>query len=184
MTSRTFIPGVVALAALVLASGLYGFGYYELTKLTQRGQTLATEIEQKNTELTGAARARSALVTLEQDELLLKQYSVGKTEVVPFLEELQKVGKPLGASVEVVSVTDEKNAGHARIGLSLLITGSFDSVVRTLGTIEYGPYDAVVTNVVLDTAPTEQKVTGPKVWRAATTLSVGARTASSTPSKP
>jgi hypothetical protein len=89
---------------------------------------------------------------------------------VAFLGDLEKQGKAQGAAVEVLSVTDQ-DATKRRISLSLKITGSFDAVVRTLGTIEYGPYDAVLTNVTLDSVAAKENA--PAVWTAAVVISFG-----------
>ncbi|MDB5195177.1 MAG: hypothetical protein JWO84_361 [Parcubacteria group bacterium] len=179
MTIRPFIPLIVSLVILVIASGLYGFGYYTLQSDIVKATTLAAQIKLKSAQLDQLSRAHAALATLTNDEATLNQYSIGKEDVVPFLESLQATGKPLGARVDVLSVADEKIGTHARISLSLSLTGSFDAVIRTLGAIEYGPYDGVITNLTLDTTPAS--VGSASVWTATTIYSVGVRSASSTP---
>jgi Tfp pilus assembly protein PilN len=178
MTMRSLIPLIVAFVILLVALGLYGFGYYTLASDTQKAATLATQINLKSQQLDRLARAHTALATLANDEATLRQYSVGKEEVVPFLETLQATGRPLGAGVQVLSVANEKSGTHNRISLSLSITGSFDAVMRTLGAIEYGPYDGVVTSLSLETVPSAGK--GGNTWTAATMYSVGLRSASTT----
>lgn len=176
MNARPFIPLIVALGILIAASAFYGFAYHELQVSKVKAADLALKLNSRTTELARLADARAALTTLAADEQSLSQYSIQKSAIVPFLEQIQSVGKPLGATVDVLSVADEKSAGHSRVSLSLTISGSFDAVVRTLGAIEYAPYDAVVSNATLDT------VGESKVWTAAVIYSVGVST--STPSKP
>ncbi len=176
MNLRSLVPLIIALVLVLAVMGLYVFGYQELQAERERATDLAQQLASKTAELGRLTDARAALATLASDEQSLSQYSIQKATIVPFLEQIQSVGKPLGATVEVLSVGDEKSAGHARVALSLALSGSFDAVVRTLGAIEYAPYDAVVTTATLDT------VGESKVWTAAVIYSVGV--SSSTPSKP
>ncbi|MDB5189145.1 MAG: hypothetical protein JWL82_102 [Parcubacteria group bacterium] len=184
MNTRTLAPILIALVVLLISGGLYGLGYYRLAALNEKTKTLANEIGSKTFELARLARAHTALNSLSADEGTLTQYAIGKEEVVPFLGALQAVGKPLGATVEVLSVSDEKSGTHGRISLSLAIAGSFDAVMRTLGAIEYGAYDGVITNLSLDTGTSDAKVATGGAWTAAAVFSVGTRSASSTPTHP
>ncbi|MBU2103516.1 hypothetical protein KKD95_00690, partial [Patescibacteria group bacterium] len=88
-------------------------------------------------------------------------------------------GKGLGATVSVASVSAETTTTRPHLKLSLKITGSFDSVLRTLGAIEYGPYDSQLLTTTFDTP----KVSDPTLdaeWTATTAFVIGMRTASST----
>jgi Tfp pilus assembly protein PilO len=176
MKIRPFIPLIIALLVLLAVGGLYGFAYQQLEAGKEKAATLALQLDGRTVEFARLTQARAALASLASDEEALHQYSIRKESIVPFLEQIQSVGKPLGATVDVISVGDEKNPIHARVALSLTISGSFDAVMRTLGAIEYAPYDAVVTNASLDT------IEGSKLWTAAVTYSVGVAT--STPAKP
>jgi hypothetical protein len=88
-----------------------------------KAEELGTEIGKKNLELAKAARAHAALASLSADEETLDQYSIRKADVVPFLESIQGVGRPLGSKVDVLSVGDVQDGKHARIALSISITG-------------------------------------------------------------
>lgn len=168
MNYRAYIPLGIAILIFIGSLALYGIGYSLLSKESERSSKLATQAAQKSTELERVARAHVALSTLQGDETNLDQYAITKSGVVPFLESLQATGRPLGATVNVISVADQKDGKHDRIALSLSITGTFDAVMRTLGTIEYGPYDGVITRVSFDSA-------GKGQWTATLTYSVGLR---------
>ena len=103
----------------------------------------------------------------------MQSYLVRQEEIVPFLDQLERTGASLGSVVTVASVSEEQGTERDRILLSLSIAGSFDSVVRTLGAIEYGPYDSAVSSMTLDTvADTEAQGR----WTATATFALGART--------
>ncbi len=180
MIMRQFTPLIISLILLLALSGLYGFGYYTLEKDATQVATLTSQIDVKKTQLDNLARAHAALATLVSDEATLNQYSVGKEDVVPFLESLQATGKPLGARVDVISVGNEKAGAHNRIALALSLTGSFDGVMRTLGAIEFNPYDGVITSLSLNTTPAAVS-SASSVWTASTVYSVGVRSAPVSP---
>jgi hypothetical protein len=178
MTVRSLIPLVVGSLLLIVAAALYAFGYNALIENTAQADKLATTVATKTTQLERVTQAHAALDTLASDEDLLRQYSIGKDAIVPFLETLQTTGRSLGTKVEVLSVVDEKDGKHPRVALSLAVTGSFDAVMRTLGTIEYSPYDSVLRNLTLDSITV---ASGTPAWSASVVYSVGV--SSSTPIK-
>lgn len=179
--SAYFSVGIAVL--LVFVSGaLYGAVYYLLSEEKAKGADLQAQIQTKHLEIARAAKAQSALASLNDDESVIGGYSLSKEDIVPFLENLQSTGKPLGAGVQVLSVSDDRSYAHPRIIISLLITGSFDAVMRTIGTLENAPYDSTLNSLTLDSGGDTK---GPKQWSAATVLSVGVhRQATTTPSKP
>lgn len=182
MNLRLFIPIVIATLVLIGVVSLYSFGYYTLTNQRVKAETLATQVAQKNYQLDRNVAAHAVISTLSEDEIAINQYSVGKEDVVPFLETLQATGKSVGTSIQVLSVSNQNVAGHSRIALSLSITGSFDSIMRTLGEIEYGPYDGVITNASLTTDNVGTSTA--RTWTATTLLSVGTLSTTTASSKP
>lgn len=171
---------ILAALALILAISAYGVWFVMVDTENAHARTLAGEIHTKGQDAERIVQAKAALAALATNEDSIAQHFVAGSDVVPFLGSLETTGKALGSKVEVVSVgadTGGKSQGH--LNLSLHITGSFDSVVRTLGALEYAPYDIVLTNLSLDTA-------SPPTWSVAATFSVGtgATATSTTPKKP
>lgn len=161
----------LCVAAIVLVVGM------EITLGTARHKEvdLEKEIVSKQTEIAQLSAARETLPVLESSEQALNTYSVNPDDIVSFLSQLEKMAKAQGANLEVLSVNDSPGAPQ-RLALSLHISGTFDAVVRTLGVVEYSPYDVMITSVTLDTvAAKENKV---PVWSANAMVSV-----STTPAK-
>ncbi len=136
-----------------------------------RAAALAGEVATKRLETMRVAAAKAALPALAADETAINQYFVKPDDIVPFLEKLQAAGKAEGAVVEVLSVGNGQGSDH-RIALSLRITGSFESVMRTVGGIEYSPYDIVLGNLTLDTQGTKTKAGAPE-WTGAAVFTIG-----------
>lgn len=94
------------------------------------------------------SRAFSEAAISADSKKVLADYFVDTAGVVAFLEGIQSVGTTTGARITVDSV--ERDSGDAsRLVLSIRADGSFDSVMRTMGAIEYGPHALTLSNASL-----------------------------------
>lgn len=166
---RPLIHLVCALLVLGAVALLYGFGYSLVAKERTQADALATEVALASARADRLLVAQSSFKSLADDEALIRGHFVGAEEIVPFLETLEGTGRALGSSVEVAAVSPE---GDTALKLSLRITGSFDSVLRTLGAIEYAPYASTLTSVTFDTPPTES---ARRSWSATAVFLVGTK---------
>ena len=179
MNRAPFIQLGIALSVLVVLIALsVGAGVW-LESQKSRAVQLGQDVAQKQSETVRIARAREALPVLEEAEGVVASRLVRANDIVSFLEQLEKQGKAQGASVKVLSVNPVQTGALSRITISLTITGSFDSVLRALGAIEYGPYDLSLTNVALTKSGADEVPGG---WIASVTVSVGT-TGEGTPAK-
>jgi Tfp pilus assembly protein PilO len=171
-----FIQLGVAALILVIAIGAYGVWFVAVDTENAKARSLASEIQTKSQDATRIAEAKAALNALATNEASVSMHFVSANDVVPFLGSLQSTGSSLGSTVDVLSVGADPatKAGQGHINISVHISGPFDSVVRTLGALEYAPYDITLTNLSLDTADKN-------MWSAAASFSVGTGPASSTP---
>lgn len=174
MNRTLIIQASLAAAFLCIALGVVIFGFLSISKGAKSIDILAATVSEKRQETLRIALAKAALPKLAESEATLDAHIVRAEDIVTYLGELERQGKSQGATVEVVSVSPEQNTTQARIALSIKCTGSFDAVERTLGMIEYGTYDAVVSNVTLETSSAEKGKT--PVWTAFIVLSVATNT--------
>lgn len=165
MNARSLTHLFVALGFLAVVIALYSFWYFEVVRETKRSAELASQIYTTIESTVRAEETSDTLAELMTDEAAINSYVVKLADVVPFLERIEGTGRSIGSSVEVVSVADKPGA-DGRVTLSVRIIGSFDVVLRTLGAIEYGPYDSRVTNLTFDNPA------GGKAWTAVVSLSV------------
>lgn len=169
MKRASLIQLVVALVVFTATLGVYSFWYSLVGKASVEAASLSEEIRTKSQDSARVAAAKIALESLAEDEAAMRAYLVREKDIVPFLGTLEDTGASLGANVEVVSVSAEPKGERSQLQLSLKITGSFDAVLRTLGAIEYGPYDSAIQSVTFDTVPIE----GSSSWTAAATFRLG-----------
>lgn len=172
----------VIIMALVFfgALSLYGAWYSRVGKESANVLSLQSEIQAKIETAAHAQEAKTQLNRALADRESITGYFVNTNDVVPFLETLQSTGAKYGSKVSVESVSAQPAEPHALLQLSLRITGSFDSVERTLGAIEYEPYDTTISNVTLDTPGGSA---APQ-WTAAVTMNVGTMDTSGSSTKP
>lgn len=163
-------------AILALALGGYGLARASVAAQSASVAELERQIEARRESSNHVALARSALAELAGDEAVVQSHFVTPSGVVTFIDDLQARAHALDAVVEVESVaaTAGREARPALL-LTFAVTGAFDAVMRTIGSIEYAPYDISITELSL--AHDVQDV-----WAASVHLSVGSA-ATTTPSR-
>ena len=153
---------VVFLAALIGC----GFWYGVLSAKSAAVAGLESQIEAEAQTAERIASARAALTQIAGDEASVQAYFVSDATVVSFIDDLQSKGSALGATVTVLSVAAANENAHPALQLSVGIQGPFDAVMRTVGAIEYAPYDVVMGNATVGKLDTGK-------WSANLTFTVG-----------
>lgn len=172
--SRSLAQLLVALGVLAVVSGLYAAWYYEVQREARKSGELQTQIQTTIESAVTAAETSDTLASLAADEAAIEGYRINLADIVTFLERIEGTGRALTSAVEVVSVAD-KPGNDGRMLITVRIIGSFDAVLRTLGAIEYGPYDSKITNLTFDTP------SNGGAWTAVAALSVAVDVAAPKP---
>lgn len=161
--TRTLTHVAIAGAALVLSAGALAWWQGEVRSLAAEAAAIRAELAEQ-----GTGATRLAEQELARNETQIYSRFVNEADIVTYLEELESTGDVLGAVVDVDSVEEPQGAEAAdHIVLTLIVRGSFDSVVRTLGAIEHQPYDTRLTTLTLDSPE------GERGWAATATFRVG-----------
>ena len=174
MKLKPYLHVIILFLVFVAALLLYGSWYGQVGKESADAAGLADQIQQRSQNSVRTQEARAELEHALSEESSIRDYFVNTADVVPFLESLQTTGTKLGSKVDVVSVSTQVAKPRSLLQLSLHITGPFDSVMRTIGAIEYQPYDTSVSSLTLDTTGGNGGTAG--TWTAALTLFVGTAT--------
>ncbi len=170
MKRSSFIHlGLVVLIA-IMVSLAYAWWHQEVLRVASEAADLAVQAAERGNVQTRSSR--NEVASLAEGEAYVGAHLLPLGEIVPFLEGLEATGREFGALVAVASVSDA--AGEGQISIALSIEGSFDSVMRTVGTIEYGPYASAIDTLTLDTLDGT-------LWSATLTLLVASKTAEQTP---
>lgn len=170
---KPIITLVVAALLALGALGGYVLWYKVIAAESGRAVLLDREIRAHSADASRTGALKATLAEIENDEALVQGYFVSEANVAAFVDDLEARGRALGAVVDTTSVANADTPEHSAIAVALIITGSFDAVLRTIGSIEYAPYDLMVSSLVFT-----RDVPKPG-WRADLKLVVG-----SAPTKP
>ncbi|MFZ2167910.1 MAG: hypothetical protein WAV50_03530 [Minisyncoccia bacterium] len=168
---------LVALAIGGLLVAGYVMEYVAISKKSSEAVALQEQILSTGENMKRIASARAALAEIAGDEANVRSYFVSESSVVAFIDDLESRGQNQKASVSVLSVSKSGTPARPTLVFALSITGTFDAIMRTIGAIEYAPYDILLTRVSVSKGEKEG-------WHAEVSLSVGSvpmKTATSTP---
>lgn len=162
-------PLVHFAAALLIGAGVtaaYGVWYATVSRASQHVARLQTRIDDANTDIGRIASARAALAEIADDEERVQSYFVPESGVVAFITTLERLGLKQGSTVKVLSVSTAGTPARPLLMLTLSVAGTFDAVMRTIGAVEYAPYDLSVSRLSVTLAEKN-------IWQANLSLSVG-----------
>lgn len=169
--SSPFIQVSVAAVIFLAAVVACGIWYNALASESARVAGIQGRIEDAQQTAKRIAAARAALSQIAGDEASVRAYFVSDANIVNFIDDLQTRGQTLGADVTVLSVSAANAGTHPALDLSVSVKGPFDAVMRTIGAIEYAPYDVVMGAVSVNQQPQNG-------WLASVSFVVGSAPAS------
>lgn len=174
MTRSSLTHFIIALVFALAAAAGYVLWFLAFSAARDNARAAADEAGRIEREDAAIASAKETIASLESDEAALRAYFLSEADIVPFLEELERLGDALQSRVEVASVT-ELGETTERLSLALRIEGSFEAVMRTLGAIEYGSRDMRIISTTLEALQEENESF---LWVATATFSVASITES------
>ncbi|MCX6786259.1 MAG: hypothetical protein NTU85_00310 [Candidatus Kaiserbacteria bacterium] len=140
---------IVACVAIIVAISGYCILYSIVASASASVAVLQSQIEAKTETAGRIASARAAISEIAVDEATVQNYFVPETGVVAFINGLEAQGKSQGTTVNVLSVSSGTTGTRPTLVLSLIIKGPFDAIMRTIGAIEYAPYDLSISGLSL-----------------------------------
>lgn len=140
--------GITLIIGIVVLIG-YGFWYAAISQKSSVVAGLQDQISTKTETMKRIASARAALAEISGAQATLRNYFVPETGVVSFIDGLEVHGKSLGTTLSVLSVSSGDTNQQPTLTFALTIKGTFDAVMRTVGVIEYAPYDLSISQFSL-----------------------------------
>jgi hypothetical protein len=148
MKSSVFTLVVVVLTAVAMLFA-YGGWYARVAEKSREVVALENLIVRKSASAGRAPATRAELIAHEEAAEQLAAYRVAQTDIVSFITLLKGLAIGLGTSLDVLSVSSDGEKERPSLSLSLGIEGPFQNVMRTLGAIEYAPYELIFSSVTL-----------------------------------
>ncbi len=145
-------PLIHLIGALVLCTVSfvgYGVWYATIADKSAAVADLENQITIKTDTASRIASTRAALAEISGDEATVRSYFIPETGIVAFIDSLQSQGQAHGAAVSVLSVSSGDTPAHPTFIFAITIKGSFNSVMNTVGAIEYLPYALSISSLSL-----------------------------------
>lgn len=143
--SRTHFFIALTVCAVALVS--YGFLYSLISNKSAAVRDMQRKIDTRTESVGRISTARSMLNEIADNEAAVQDYFIPETGVVAFIDDIERRGSSLGVSIDVLSVSTGVVGIQPTLTLSLIARGTFDAVLRTIGMIEYAPYDLSVSTL-------------------------------------
>ncbi|OGG48756.1 hypothetical protein A3G63_02270 [Candidatus Kaiserbacteria bacterium RIFCSPLOWO2_12_FULL_52_8] len=158
--------GFALLLCIVVLVG-YRFWYSAIIAKNASVANLESNIALKNAAAERISIARTTLAELAVDEARVQKHFAQEANVVSFIGDLEGRGRTLGTTVTVSSVSMSGTGARAALNFALSINGTFDAVMRTVGAIEYAPYNISIPTLTFSEQAED-------MWLAEMKLVVGA----------
>jgi len=158
------------LASVLFCGALVGYQVW-YSKIQEKSSTVAAltnQIELNTKAEKRVALVRASLADIADVEVSIQNYFVSDASIVSFIDTLQTQGHAQGATLEVHSVAKGGSSLQPVLTLTLGVDGTFDAVMRTIGTVEYAPYAITISQLALRLTDKADKGT----WHADLTLLV------------
>ncbi len=144
--TNVILAGSVCIAIMIGYGALYNYVAAESVTVANTEKQI---IAKTGTE-SRIASTRASLTEIANDETNIQSYFIPETGVVSFIDALQTQAKALNATTSILSVSMSGIGMQAELKTALTIKGTFDSVMRTIGAIEYMPYDLSISALSLE----------------------------------
>ncbi len=167
----THLVGSLVFCVIVFA-GFYAW-YMSIVDMSASVAKIQDQIDAKTATASRVASVQAALAEIADSEASVQSYFVPEDGIVPFIDSLGAYGKSQKTHVNILSVSSGSVGTHSVFTLALAIEGPFDATMRTIGLIEYAPYDLTISGLSLEQVDKNS-------WHANLTMLVGS--ASSSPS--
>lgn len=122
---------------------LFSFVFVFLYKnMNNKKELIQTAQEKWQTEATRRENIKALVNSVElikTERTLLDTHFVQSSDVVPFLDKIEKLAKDVGVNAEVISVDVAKD--NLSLLVQMSIKGSFETIYKLILLLENSPYD-------------------------------------------
>jgi len=133
------VPLILSILLLSFSSLVFFFLYHQ----TQTNDRASGELEVEwRSEVARRGELKSfdlLLKAIQKERTELDTHYIQNTDIVPFLNMIEKLGPEVGARTEVVLVDMPKDKGGLVVGINA--TGSFESLYKFFTLLENSPYE-------------------------------------------
>ena len=123
----------------MLSFFVFIFFYRTISNIKETIKTSQEKWQIQNTKRENAKSLINLIKVIEPERTLLETHFVRSSDVVPFLNTIEKLTKKVGVSSEIVSVTIPKD--NSSLMLEIKTLGSFEAIYKLILLLENSPYN-------------------------------------------
>ncbi|MCX6751390.1 MAG: hypothetical protein NT161_01320 [Candidatus Nomurabacteria bacterium] len=128
------------------------FLYKDINNKKEISQLAQEKWQTKATSMENAKSLINSVKIIEPQKALLETHFVKSSDVVPFLDTIEKISKDVGATAEVVSVDVAKD--NPSLIVEMNASGSFETIYKLIMLLENSPYNLEFVSVDLKNSGT------------------------------
>ena len=118
---------------------IFLFIYQQIILTKSAYKDIETEWSKEAQRRIGIKLLNNSFLKIENDKKILDEHFAQSSNIVPFLDTIEKLGKDVGVKVEVSSVSvSEKNKN---LNIELKGVGNFESIYKFILLLENAPYE-------------------------------------------
>lgn len=138
---------IYAVIFFALSCGVFVFLYHSINNNRKVFHDAMAAWQREEDRLAEIRLIDRSINEVETEKALFEAHFASKLDVVPFLDNLEKLAKSVGASAEVASV-DTKDGASGLI-VALRTSGSFESLYKLIMLLENAPYELRIESIDL-----------------------------------
>lgn len=157
------LPILLSLLFFLASCAVLVFLYKQIDNVKKETDELEKSWQTESDKRKEMKTLDKSLKLIEEDKKVLDSYFAYSTDIVPFLNTLEKLSESVGAKGEVSSVDILKD--NTGLEVNLKATGSFGSLYKLLQLFENAPYEIEILGVDLEKETLSNEATSIFGWR-------------------
>jgi hypothetical protein len=133
----------------IFSCAVFAFFFREVKMNNEKLQIALQKWQQKEDERNELDLLERSLKSIEQEKMNLDTHFIQSSDIVPFLDYLENLGKKIGIGVEITSADSVHNDKELIAGLKA--SGSFEQLYKFITLIENSHYEIEIENFELQT---------------------------------
>ena len=144
---------IIPLVFLLSCCLIFLFVYKNIGSNNKISEQYLTGWQEEASRRDGAQSLNESIKTIEKERISLETHFVQSSNVVPFLDTIEKLASQVQAQAEIVSVDIPKD--DTSLVVDMKVTGTFVSIYKALALLENSPYELEFMSVNIQKSTTE-----------------------------
>jgi hypothetical protein len=130
---------ILSVILFIFSCFVFVFLYRNINNNKEASQLTQEKWQTEDTHRENAKSLADSIKAIEPEKALLETHFVQSSDVVPFLDTIEKLAKEIGTKAEVVSVNPTKDNSSLIVGIKA--SGNFGTIYKLITLLENSPYD-------------------------------------------